>query len=253
MTVITALKYFALLIVVIIPLCNSFVDIRHRFELPQIPTDLKNQILTECKPTFVKFFHAHSEDKITPQTTTMKTKTITITPINASAVENGTEAISEVEGISSESDGQQCPIAISNCILTKTSPFMEHCKVNCSTIAGKSTNDFHCWNDNCFIRATRICEEKFWRTVSAKNRKKKKKRMHCMLEIKHCYKLACLKCLGRECSMNCYGGGIQYTHLTKPSWKGYEEYKKFFPEVEDIIHKFVFVPEKINIVEDYDE
>ncbi|VDK73736.1 unnamed protein product [Litomosoides sigmodontis] len=148
---------------------------------------------------------------------------------------------------------QGCPAPVNSCILTKTEPFMEHCKVDCLTIDGKLTNDLHCWNDGCFVRATRICEEKFWRTVKAKNRKKKKKRMYCLAEIKHCYKLACLKCLGRECSMNCYGGGVQYTHLTKPRWAGYEEYKKFFPEVEDILHKMILFPEKTITIEEYDE
>lgn len=149
-------------------------------------------------------------------------------------------------------NNQLCSIAAGNCILAMTKPFMEHCKVKCSMIGEKLTIDLHCWNDSCFVRATRICEEKFWRTVKAENRKKKK-RIHCIAEIKHCYKLACLKCLGRECSMNCYGDGVRYTHLTKPHWAGYEEYKKFFPEVEDILPKFIFLPEKTIAIEDYDE
>lgn len=167
-------------------------------------------------------------------------------------IENGTEVKSRTEE-TSLTDDQRCPMVVNNCILAKTSPFMEHCYVNCSRIAGKLTSDLHCWNDNCFTRATRICEEKFWRTVKTKNRKKKKKRMRCIPEIKHCYKLACLKCLGRECNMNCYGGGIQYTHLTEPHWKGYEEYKKFFPETEDILHKLVLAPEKTITIENYGE
>uniref|UniRef100_A0A0R3RGD0 Nuclear receptor domain-containing protein n=1 Tax=Elaeophora elaphi TaxID=1147741 RepID=A0A0R3RGD0_9BILA len=148
---------------------------------------------------------------------------------------------------------KECPTAVDNCILMKTKPFMEHCTINCLAANGKLSNELHCWNDNCFIRATRICEEKFWKTVPIKNRKKKKKRMHCITEIKHCYKLACLKCLGRECNINCYGAGIQYTYLTKPRWKGYDEYRKFFPEVEDILHKLILVPEKTVTIEDTDE
>lgn len=54
----TVLKYFTLLIV-IMPMCNSFIDMRHRFELPEIPTDLKEQILIECKPVFVEVFRAY--------------------------------------------------------------------------------------------------------------------------------------------------------------------------------------------------
>ncbi|VBB29868.1 unnamed protein product [Acanthocheilonema viteae] len=245
MVAITALKYFALLIVVI-PFCNSLIDIRHRFELPQIPADLKEEILFECKSTFIKFLQANKRKTTTTTTTT------TVIPTNET-VENGTGTVSPLpytEEIS-PTDSQQCPMVINNCILTKTSPFMEYCEVKCLTISKTLTSDLQCWNDNCFVRATRICEEKFWRTVKAKNRKKKKKRMRCIPEIKHCYKLACLKCLGRECNMNCYGGGIQYTHLTKPHWKGYEEYRKFFPEMaEDILHKLVLVPEKTITIED---
>ncbi|EFO20972.2 hypothetical protein LOAG_07516, partial [Loa loa] len=185
-----------------------------------------------------------------PETTT---KIGIITTATNATVENVAATIRGVEETSPSDDGQQCPMAVNNCILTKTSPFMEHCEVKCLTIAGKLSNDLHCWNDDCFVRATRICEEKFWRTVRARNRKKKKKRMRCIPEIKHCYKLACLKCLGRECNLICYGGGIQYTHLTKPRWKGYEEYKKFFPEVEDILHNFVLAPEKTVVIEDYIE
>ncbi|VIO90369.1 Uncharacterized protein BM_BM9287 [Brugia malayi] len=243
------LKYFPLLII-ILPWCSSLIDIRHRFELPQIPTDLKEQILAECKSTFVKFFQPHKHK-------TMSQTTIKIDVSNASMNEmltNTTKMMSHETVTSSSASSQQCPMAINNCILTKTSPFLEHCDVKCLTATDKSlSNDLHCWNDNCFIRATRICEEKFWRTVSVKNRKKKKKRMRCITEIKHCYKLACLKCLGRECNINCYGGGIQYISLTKPRWKGYDEYKKFFPEIKDIVHKFVLVPEKMIIIEDYNE
>lgn len=149
----------------------------------------------------------------------------------------------------SEED-KQCPVEVNNCILMKTNPFMEHCDVKCTISGGKLLNDLDCWNDNCFTRATRICEDKFWSTVSKAARKKKKKKMKCIPELKHCYKLACMKCLGRECDFNCYGGGVQYTRLSKPYWKGYEEYKKFFPEVADITHKFVIVQEKRS--DDYD-
>lgn len=58
MTTITTFKYFTLLIVTI-PGYNCLIDIRHRFELSQIPTDVKEQILTECKLIFDKFYQTN--------------------------------------------------------------------------------------------------------------------------------------------------------------------------------------------------
>ncbi|VDO56371.1 unnamed protein product [Onchocerca flexuosa] len=245
-TAIIILKYFAFLIITI-PWSDSFIDIRHRFELREIPIDLKKQILTECNSTLIKFFERNlktSEGTTRSAPTTTKSETM-ISGTTKSHVSHVEETLPP--------DDQQCPLAVNNCIFAKTSPFMEHCDIKCSTNGEKSSNDFNCWNENCFTRATRICEDKFWRTTRLKYRKKKKKRMYCIPEIKHCYKLACLKCLGRECNMNCYGGGIQYTRLTKPRWKGYDEYKKFFPEVEETLHKLVLIPEKTVVIEDYNE
>ncbi|MCP9258999.1 hypothetical protein DINM_001983 [Dirofilaria immitis] len=226
------LKYLTLLITIILR-CSSFIDIRHRFELREIPIGLKQQILAECNSTLIKFFKKYEQGlhfltkKAQLQTESSRTTKENMKLENETEMRNTGEIIwhpLHVKEISL-STIQQCPMAVNNCIFAKTTPFMEHCDVKCLTIDGRPTNDLNCWNDNCFIRATRICEEKFWRTVKVKYRKKKKKRMRCIPEIKHCYKLACLKCLGRECNMNCYGGGIQYTHLTKQRWKGYDEYK----------------------------
>ncbi|VDM95319.1 unnamed protein product [Thelazia callipaeda] len=205
------MQYLALLLIV--QECESLIDTRHRFSLKKLPFDLKQQIMNECNSSFVKYYVAARQK------------------LELNAKEKTT-----------------CPVEVQNCVLSKTNPFLGKCNIQCEYIGNKAKFNVDCWNDDCLRRFSRVCEDIFWRRIRTSSTEKKK--IRCKKELKHCYSLACLKCLGRECTFKCYNKGIRFHQLLDPQWKGFSEYKKYFPEVDDIIQQNTIIEVKEQIDDD---